>query len=125
MGLFGGDSSSSTTNLYESNTQTLTARDGGSLTANNIKATDSTVVVTDGGAVKNALDFAQQASQQVTAAGQSMYDGALATVRDQNKLLASAYQQGQAGDQTQLKYAGFAVVGLAVVAAAAFAIKAK
>lgn len=125
MGLFGGDSSSSTTNLYEQNSQTLSTGEGGSLTANNIKATDSTVVVTDGGAVKNALDFAGAASKQITAAGQSMYDGALATVRDQNKLLASAYQQGQAGDQTQLKYAGFAVVGLAVVAAAAFAIKAK
>lgn len=125
MGLFGGDSSSSTSNLYETNTQTLSANEGGQLTANNIKATDSTVMVTDGGAVKNALDFANAASRQITAAGQSMYEGALATVSDQNKLLADAYQQGQAGDQTQLKYAGFAVVGLAVVAAAAFAIKAR
>lgn len=86
-----------------------------------IEASNSTIQMTDQGAVKQALDYATN----VTAKSETMFEGALATVRDQNKLLANAYQQGGAGDQTQLKYAGFILVGLAVTAVSFFALKAK
>ena len=122
MGLFGGDSSSSTTNNNIDESQKLSGGNDSVVSATNIKANEGSIVnVTDNGAVKSAMAFAAH----VSASGESMYQGALATVRDQNKLLAQAYQNGQAGDQTQLKYAGFAVVGLAVAAAAAIAMKAK
>lgn len=122
MGLFGGNSSSSTTNVYDTLNQASTARDNSVVTSQNISATDgSTISVTDNGAVKQALDYATN----VTAKSETMFEGALATVRDQNKLLANAYQQGGAGDQTQLKYAGFILVGLAVTAVSFFALKAK
>lgn len=117
MGLFGGDSSSSTTNNTDNSSEALTAGQVASNTL--VKGSSNTITVTDQGAVRAALDFAKSAA----ATSQSMYEGALATVSSQNKLLANAYQQGQAGDQTQLKYAGFAVVGLAVAVAAAIAIK--
>ena len=48
-------------------------------------------------------------------AASNMFDGAVSAVSKANERLALAYQSGQAGDQTQLKYAGFAVVGLAAV----------
>jgi uncharacterized beta-barrel protein YwiB (DUF1934 family) len=122
MGLFGGgNSSSSTTNNYEDTQTQAAGGDASTVQSVNIKASGSDITLTDQGAIKAALDFAKNES----ASSQNMYQGALATVSDQNKLLANAYQQGQAGDQVSLKYAGFAVVGLAVAAAAAIAMKAK
>lgn len=54
---------------------------------------------------KNALDTSAD-----------MYSGALGgAVSSANEKLALAYQSGQAGDQTSLKYVGFIVVGLAAV----------
>ena len=44
-----------------------------------------------------------------------MFAGAVGAVSKANERLALAYQSGQAGDQTSLKYAGFIVVGLAAV----------
>ena len=44
-----------------------------------------------------------------------MFNGALGAVKQANENLSLAYQSGQAGDQTSLKYAGFIVVGLAAV----------
>lgn len=120
MGLFGGgNSSSSTTNNYEDTQTQAAGGDASTVQSVNIKSSDSTITLSDQGAIRAAMDFAKSAS----ATNQSMYEGALATVSNQNKLLANAYQQGQAGDQIQLKYAGFAVVGLAVAVAAAIAIK--
>jgi hypothetical protein len=122
---FGGDSSahSSTTN----NDTQVQAAGGDNSTVQSINVTNKggDVTLTDQGAVKEAFTFAKTAIASAASSSEAMYAGALGTVRDQNKLLADAYQQGQSGDQTQLKYAGFAVVGLAVVATAAFAIKAK
>lgn len=122
MGLFGGgNSSSSTTNHYEDTQTQAAGGDNSNVSSLNVKAEGSTINVADQGSIQAAFDFAKNAS----ATSQSMYEGALATVSSQNKLLAQAYQNGQAGDQTQLKYAGFAVVGLAVAMAAAIAIKGK
>lgn len=122
MGLFGGgNSSSSTTNQYEDTQTQAAGGDNSTVQSVTVKAMDSTVMLTDQGAIAQAFDYAKKTNDT----SQSMYEGALAMVSNQSKLLASAYQQGQAGDQTQLKYAGFAVVALAAVMAAAIAIKGK
>lgn len=93
----------------------------GSYTNNlNVKGSNNTTTLSDQGAIKQALEYATN----VAARSETMFNGALATVKDQNKLLANAYQQGGAGDQTQLKYAGFILVGLAVTAVTFFATKA-
>lgn len=119
MGLFGGDSSSSTTNVYEDTQTQAAGGDNSNVSSLNVKAQGSTINVADQGSIQAAFDFAKNAS----ATSQSMYEGALATVSSQNKLLADAYQKGGAPEQIQLKYAGFAVVGLAVAVAAAIAFR--
>ena len=117
MGLFGGDSSSSTTNNTDNSSEALSAGQVASNTL--VKGSDNTITVTDQGSVQAALNFAKAAA----GTSQSMFEGALATVSSQNKLLADAYQKGGAPEQIQLKYAGFAVVGLAVAVAAAIALR--
>lgn len=78
------------------------------------------VTATDHGAVQagmalgtQAIDAAAKSAAGTLATGASMFDGALTAVSKANEKLADAYQQGQAGDQTTLKIAGFVVVGLA------------
>lgn len=78
------------------------------------------VTATDHGAVKagmalgtQAIDAAAKSAAGTVASAGSMFDGALTAVSKANEQLADAYQQGQAGDQTTLKIAGFVVVGLA------------
>lgn len=118
MGLFGGgNSSSSTSNQTDSSTEEQSA--GQVATNTLVKGSDNTITLTDQGAIQAALSFAKSTSDT----NQSMFDGALATVSSQNKLLADAYQKGGAPEQIQLKYAGFAVVGLAVAVAAAIAFR--
>lgn len=121
MGLFSSRSSSSTThNTDQSETNTI---GGNESNVTSIKGDGNIVSVSDFGAVKKAFSFAEKSAEQAAKNQNDMFTNVLATVKDQNKLLSSAYQQGNAGDQVQLKYAGFAVVGLAVAAAAVIAVK--
>lgn len=119
---FGGDSStSSTTNIYD---KRVVGGDGSTNVSADVSGGGSlTVVQTDQGAVdaglalgSKAIDAATKAAAGTQATAASMFDGALSAVKDSNERLALAYQSGQAGDQTTLKYAGFAVVGLAAFA---------
>lgn len=115
---FGGDSET------KSETKNTDARVVGGTESTNISAHDSTVsvIATDHGAVKAGLDLGSQAISASTknagatidAAG-DMFAGAVGAVSKANENLALAYQSGNAGEQTQLKYAGFIVVGLAAV----------
>lgn len=117
---FGGSSqadSSQTTNNTDS--RVVGGNDSINLSANNSTVS---MISTDHAAVSGALNLgthaidanAQNASQTLQA-GANMFQGALDAVSHSGDKLALAYQSGQAGDQTQLKYAGFVVVGLAVV----------
>lgn len=121
---FGGDSSSSaaTTNNTETTDMRVVGGNDSTNTSTKIAATNSTIQITDAGAVKAGLDLGSQAiaasvkaGQAVADAGGSMFEGALEAVSKANENLSKAYQQGQAGDQVALKYAGFIVVGLAAV----------
>lgn len=114
---FGGDSSTaSTTNITD---QRVVGGDGSS----NVSASGSsrvTVTATDHGAVSAGMELGTQAINAAAKSaagtmetGASMFDGALTAVSKANEKLADAYQQGQAGEQTTLKIAGFVVVGLA------------
>lgn len=120
---FGGSSSSassSTTN--NTDMRVVGGADSTNISAQASGSGDLSIIATDHGAVKAGLTLATQAIDASTqntgatlAAGGQMFEGALGAVNDANKRLALAYQSGQAGDQTQLKYAGFIVVGLAAV----------
>ena len=130
---FGGSSKSSASTT--STTENRDMRVVGGNDSTNISANDSTLTVltTDHGAVSAGMTLGTQAidaSTKTTAAaldaGQNMFQGALNSAADANQSaigavnsanerLALAYQSGQAGDQTSLKYAGFIVVGLAAV----------
>lgn len=94
---------------------------GGAL-SNVLNAQNSNVVMNTGdyGAIAGGLELATRAldtnaalATSSNANAGSMFAGALGAVSDANQRLALAYQSGQAGDQVQLKYAGFVVVGLA------------
>lgn len=114
---FGGDSS--TSSKTEIADMRVVGGDGS--TNQSVKVGDrSTVTMTDHGAVSagmalgtQAIDAAAKSAAGTMATGASMFDGALTAVSKANEQLADAYQQGQAGDQTTLKIAGFVVVGLA------------
>jgi hypothetical protein len=130
---FGGSSSSAaaTTNT----TETRDMRVVGGNDSTNLSANDSnvTVIATDHGAVSaglqvgsQAIDASTKTSAAALATGENMFTGALASIAESsqtamgavstaNERLALAYQSGQAPEQTMLKYAGFAVVGLAAV----------
>lgn len=113
---FSSSKTASTTNITD---QRVAGGDGSA----NVSASGSsavTVVTTDHGAVDagmalgtKAIDAAAKSAAGTMATGASMFDGALTAVSKANEQLADAYQQGQAGDQTTLKIAGFVVVGLA------------
>lgn len=110
---FGGDSassSSSTTN--NTDMRVVGGNDSINLSAQN---SDVTVTTTDRGAVQAGMQIASQALTTTADSSASMFNGALGAVKQANENLALAYQSGQAGDQTSLKYAGFIVVGLAAV----------
>lgn len=118
---FGGSSSSSATSSTTNNTDMRVVGGDGST---NVSAQNSSVsvIATDHGAVSGGLQLASQAidttaktNQAALNSGAEMFKGALGAVSGANERLALAYQSGQAGDQTQLKYAGFVVVGLAAV----------
>lgn len=108
----GSSSSAQTTNNYD---QRVVGGDKSQNLSLNVSGEKSTITLTDQGAVAAASDIAKTSLATSAASSQQMFGGALAAVTDANKQLALAYQSGQAGDQTQLKYAGFVVVGLAVV----------
>lgn len=121
---FGGSSSSvsSTTNNTKTSDMRVVGGDNSTNASTQIDATNSTVTVTDMGAVKagmelgtKAIDASTKSAAAALDAGGNIFDGALNAVSDANQRLALAYQSGQAGDQTSLKYAGFVVVGLAAV----------
>ena len=110
-------SSSSTTNNTD-------MRVVGGANSANISAQNSNVslITTDHGAVAAGLELGTRAidastisSSGALSAGADMFKGAIGAVSQANERLALAYQSGQAGDQTSLKYAGFVVVGLAAV----------
>ena len=118
---FGGSSSSSATSSTTNNTDMRVVGGDGST---NVSAQNSSVsvIATDHGAVSGGLQLATHAmdtsaatNQAALNSGAEMFKGALGAVSGANERLALAYQSGQAGDQTQLKYAGFVVVGLAAV----------
>lgn len=101
MRVVGGDSSTNTSIKTGSRaTVTVTATDHGAVQAGMALGTQ-------------AIDAAAKSAAGTMATGASMFDGALTAVSKANEQLADAYQQGQAGDQTTLKIAGFVVVGLA------------
>ena len=124
-------SSSSTTNLTENADMRVVGGEG----STNVSASDSfvSVMTTDHGAVQAGMTLGTQAIDAATvntantlAASKSIFQGALTSnseanrnaigaVTSANERLALAYQSGQAGDQTSLKYAGFVVIGLAAV----------
>lgn len=117
---FGGSSSAATS----STTNNTDMRVVGGEQSTNVSAqnSDVTVLTTDHGAVSAGLSLGTQAidasiknTGATLNAGADMFEGALGAVSKANERLALAYQSGQAGDQTQLKYAGFVVVGLAAV----------
>jgi hypothetical protein len=140
-----GDAMSSSKRVTETTnlTEITDSRVVGGDNSVNLSANDSNVSVyaTDHGAVAGGLSLGSEA---VTAATRmaadtnkttaSLFAGALefggdalsmaaGAMSSANEQLADAYQQGNAGDQTQLKYAGFVVVGLAALAFAASKIK--
>lgn len=91
----------------------------------NVSASGGSVVkikTTDHGAVKGAFELGSLAlstnaklASDLSGQGVSMFEGALGAVSKANENLALAYQSGNAGEQTQLKYAGFIVVGLGLL----------
>jgi hypothetical protein len=111
---FGGDSStSSKTDIRDM--RVVGGDNSTNLSANLGEKSTMNVQVTDHGAVSGglalgtqAIDAAARSAEATAATGASMFEGAVAAVE-------KAYQSGQAGDQVQLKYAGFVVVGLAAV----------
>lgn len=124
-------SSSSTTNLTKNADMRVVGGEGSA----NVSANESivSVMTTDHGAVQAGMTLGTQAIDAATvntantlAASKSIFQGALTSnseansnaigaVTSANERLALAYQSGQAGDQTSLKYAGFVVIGLAAV----------
>ena len=110
---FGGSSSSASS----STTNNTDMRVVGGNDSANISAQNSSVSVvsTDHGAVNAAVGLANKAIDTNATSSAAMFSGALGAVSGANERLALAYQSGQAGDQTSLKYAGFVVVGLAAV----------
>lgn len=118
---FGGSSSTAaTTNNTD---MRVVGGDGSSnVSAQNSGSGDMKIISTDHGAVSGGLQLATHALDANTAVSTAsmntttdVFKGALGAVTDANQRLALAYQSGQAGDQTSLKYAGFVVVGLAAV----------
>lgn len=110
-------SSSSTTN--NTDMRVVGGADSINLSAQN---SDVNLVTTDHGAVSagmqlgsKAIDASAASAGAALNAGSDMFSGALGAVTQANERLALAYQSGQAGDQTSLKYAGFVVIGLAAV----------
>lgn len=111
-------SSSSTTNNTDS-------RVVGGAQSVNVSANNSDnlhIIATDHGAVSAGMQLGTAAIAAATTSTKNalstsadMYQGALGAVSSANEKLALAYQSGQAGDQTSLKYVGFIVVGLAAV----------
>ena len=121
--MFGGDSSSassSTTN--NTDMRVVGGENSSNVSAQNSGSGSVSVIATDHGAVNAGMTLASQAidanthnTGAVLDTTTEIYKGALGAVSNANERLALAYQSGQAGDQTQLKYAGFIVVGLAAV----------
>jgi len=117
---FGGGSSSSTA---ASTTNTDMRVVGGDNSTNlSAQNSDVSVIATDHGAVTaglqlgtKAIDASTTSSAAALTAGANMFEGALSAVSQANERLTLAYQSGQAPEQTMLKYAGFAVVGIAAV----------
>lgn len=116
---FGGSSSASASTTNNTDMRVVGGDDSVNLSAQN---SDVSIIATDHGAVAAGMQLGSEAitasTKTATAAmdsGTNMFNGALGAVKDANERLALAYQSGQAGDQTSLKYAGFIVVGLAAV----------
>lgn len=118
-----------------SNTENIDMRVVGGDGSQNLSARDSniSIIATDHGAVTAGMNLGtaaltanERAVRSVLDTGEGFFQGALNTVTSSqksavgaissaNERLALAYQSGQAGDQTTLKYAGFIVIGLAAV----------
>lgn len=117
---FGGSSKSATTTSTEVSDQRVV---GGDDSINVSSRGSVSVVTTDAGAVaggialgSKAIDAAVKSAEATSASSSQLFEGALGAVSDANERLALAYQSGNAGEQTMLKYAGFVVVGLAALA---------
>lgn len=130
-GISSSRSATSALNQTENRDMRVVGGEGSS----NISANDSdvTVISTDHGAVNagltlgsQALEYSASTTSDALSAAKSFFTGALSSVTQSqqaavgavsvaNERLASAYQSGQQPEQTNLKYAGFVVVGLAAV----------
>ena len=115
----GGSSSASSSTTNNTDMRVVGGADSVNLSAQN---SDVSIIATDHGAVEAGMQLGSQAitasTKTATAAmdaGSNMFEGALNAVSSANDKLALAYQSGQQPEQTALKYAGFAVVGLAAV----------
>lgn len=121
-------SSSKRTANTTNNTEITDSRVVGGDASINLSANDSTVrlSMTDHGAVTGGLALGGEAitaavklADNTNATAGNMFAGALDAIENANDRLSLAYQSGQAGEQVGLKYAGFIVVGLGVLAFAA------
>lgn len=91
---------------------------------------DISLVTTDHGAVAGglavggqAIDAMARTADNLSTTGANMFEGALNVLSKANEQVAAAYQSGNAPEQTSLKYAGFAVVGLVALLAVGAAVK--
>lgn len=112
-GIGGSSKTSSSTEVAD---MRVVGGEGSINVSNKGGSTSLSVIATDQGAVagglalgSKAVDTVAKTAADTVASSSAMFENALGEV-------AKAYQSGNAGEQTQLKYAGFIVVGLAVVA---------
>lgn len=118
----GGGSSSSASSTTNNNTDARVVGGNDSVNLSVHNSDNLQVIATDHGAVAagmqlgtQAIDAARNNSAAAINAGSDMFAKSVAAVNQSSDKLALAYQSGQAGDQTSLKYVGFIVVGLAAV----------
>ena len=132
--LFDDAASTTSTATTENKTENIDARVVGGTGSSNISANNSTVsmttITTDNGAVKLATELSSANTKKVLDTGKSMFDGALAAVSKANTEsmsnqqqmfngaladVTSAYSNAVTPENTQMKIAGFVVVGIAAL----------
>lgn len=118
---FGGGSSSSSSSTTNQTDMRVVGGDQSTNLSTQSNTATIEVTSTDHAAVKTALEMAGAVSGAAQKLSADIVNGAIdsnaQTVSSALKEVGAAYQQGAAGDQIQLKYAGFIVVGLAAVMA--------
>lgn len=123
---FGGDSNSSNETVNKTDVRDMRVV-GGNDSAN-VSATDSTVnvVTSDHGAINGAFQTVDKALQlstklvgdnakQTIEANKNMFEGVLTQSNAAISAVKGAYENSQNPENTQLKIAGFVVVGIVAV----------